>query len=301
MLLGEHTAARASAPSCDDGSGPIIALRGVGKSFVDAEGRSTVALEPVDIDVRRGEFLCLVGPSGCGKSTILNLVAGLDAPTLGTIAIRGEPVKGPGPDRTVMFQEAALFPWLTVLENVLFPLQVARVAKAEALSRAERYLRMVHLWKFHNARPHELSGGMKQRAALARSLVIEPEILLMDEPFGALDAQTADLLHAELEHIWRETHKTVLFVTHNPREAVRLGDRVIVLGTRPGRVKRVVSIDLPRPRDQEQRDVALLAAVLRNELKSEIEKVLREEVDDGWRPAQEPVRPGPDRGLGGGI
>ncbi len=280
---------------------PAIELRGVGKSFTDGDGRARVALEPVDLCVARGEFLCLVGPSGCGKSTVLNLVAGLETPTVGTLLVRGTPVAGPGPDRTVMFQDAALFPWLTVRENVLFPLEVAGVARGEARERAERYLRMVHLWRFCDARPHELSGGMRQRAALARALVIEPEILLMDEPFGALDAQTAELLHGELESIWRQTKKTVLFVTHNVREAVRLGDRVAVLGTRPGRIKRVVQVDLPRPRDEEQRDVAVLSAVLRAELKVEIEKVLREEVDDGWSPAQGPVRPGTDRGLGGGI
>ncbi|MDP3278826.1 MAG: ABC transporter ATP-binding protein [Deltaproteobacteria bacterium] len=278
-----------------------IALRGAAKRFVDAEGKTTQALSPVDLEVRDGEFVCLVGPSGCGKSTVLNLVAGLDQASEGEVLVRGEPVRGPGPDRTVMFQEAALFPWLTVAENVRFPLDVAGVARSEASGRVEQYLRMVHLWKFRDARPHELSGGMRQRAALARSLVVEPDILLMDEPFGALDAQTCEMLHAELETIWQRTKKTVLFVTHNVREAVRLADRVVVMGTRPGRIKRVLEVDLPRPRDQEQRDVGLLASVLRAELKVEIEKVLREEVDDGWRPTQGPVRPGPDRGMGGGI
>jgi NitT/TauT family transport system ATP-binding protein len=279
----------------------VIALHGAQKSFVDEHNVSHEALAPVDLAITKGEFLCLVGPSGCGKSTVLNLIAGLELPTAGQVLVRGQPVRGPGPDRTVMFQEAALFPWLTVLQNVLFPLRVAKVDELEAQSRAERYLRMVHLWKFRNARPHELSGGMRQRAALARSLVGEPEILLMDEPFGALDSQTCELLHAELESIWRSTKKTIVFVTHNVREAVRLADRVAVMGTRPGRIKRVLPIDLPRPRDQEQRDVGLLASVIRSELRVEIEKVTRDEVDEGWKPTSGPVRPEPEQDLGGGI
>jgi NitT/TauT family transport system ATP-binding protein len=280
---------------------PAIALEGVSKSFAtDSRGKVT-ALSTLDLEIPEGQFVCLVGPSGCGKTTILNLVAGLETASSGVVRVRGQAVKGPGPDRTVMFQDSALFPWLTVQKNVEFPLEVAGVPLAERSERAEHYLRMVHLWKFRGAQPHELSGGMRQRAALARALVIEPKILLMDEPFAALDAQTRDVLHAELERVWLETQKTVVFVTHNVREAVRLGDRVVILGTRPGRLKRVLDVDLARPRDAEQRDVTLLASVVTAELKAEIEKVMREEVDDAWKPASGVVRPRADRNVGGGI
>jgi NitT/TauT family transport system ATP-binding protein len=291
------------APSRDErvGPAPVVELRAVSKRFTDGEGRERTALAPVELRVARGEFVCLVGPSGCGKSTILNLVAGLERPSEGTVRARGSDVTGPGPDRTVMFQESALFPWLTVQENVRFPLEIAGVPAREAAERVERYLRMVHLWRFRDGRPHELSGGMRQRAALARALVVEPEILLMDEPFAALDAQTAELLRAELESIWARTGKTVLFVTHNVREAVRLADRVVILGTRPGCVKRVVPITLARPRDEADADVSALTSLVRAELEAEVAKVLREEVDDEWNPAQIAVRPGDDHGVGGGI
>jgi NitT/TauT family transport system ATP-binding protein len=280
---------------------PLIALAGVGKSFVAENGARHTALSAVDLAIPEGQFVCLVGPSGCGKTTILNLVAGLERPTEGEVRVRGVSVTGPGPDRTVMFQESALFPWLTVQQNVEFPLVIAGVPARERAERAERYLRMVHLWRFRAAQPHELSGGMRQRAALARALVAEPAILLMDEPFAALDAQTRDVLHGELERVWLETRKTVIFVTHNVREAVRLGDRVVILGTRPGRLKRVLDVEIARPRAADQRDIALLASVVTQELRVEIEKVMREEVDDAWEPAKGTVRPRADRNVGSGI
>jgi NitT/TauT family transport system ATP-binding protein len=275
-------------------------LAGVTKQFPTAR-HGSVALRGVDLTIPDGQFVCLVGPSGCGKSTILNLVAGLEMPSEGEVRVRGERVRGPGPDRTVMFQDSALFPWLDVEQNVSFPLEIANVPRAERAERVERYLRMVHLWRFRNAQPHELSGGMRQRAALARALVVEPSILLMDEPFAALDAQTRDVLHAELERVWLETRKTVIFVTHNVREAVRLGDRVVILGTRPGRIKRVLDVELARPRDPEQRDVHMLAGVVNAELRVEIEKVMREEADEVWQPASKPSKPTPERARGGGI
>ena len=200
-----------------------------------------------------------------------------------------------------MFQESALFPWLTVRRNVEFPLEVAGVPRAERDARVERYLKMVHLWRSRDSRPHELSGGMRQRAAMARALVSEPQMLLMDEPFAALDAQTRDVLHAELERIWLETRKTVVFVTHNVREAARLGDRVVIFGTRPGRVKRDLTVALPRPRAANDREVATLAAVVERELEIEIEKVIREELDDAWTPAGGAVPGGARSDLGGGI
>ena len=277
---------------------PIIALRGVTKSW---GGGRAAALAEVDLEVSEGQFVCLCGPSGCGKTTVLNLVAGLDFPTAGEVRVRGEAVRGPSPERTVMFQESALFPWLTVRRNVEFPLEVAGVPRAERDARVERYLKMVHLWRSRDSRPHELSGGMRQRAAMARALVSEPQMLLMDEPFAALDAQTRDVLHAELERIWLETRKTVVFVTHNVREAARLGDRVVIFGTRPGRVKRDLTVALPRPRAANDREVATLAAVVERELEIEIEKVIREELDDAWTPAGGAVPGGARSDLGGGI
>ena len=277
---------------------PIIALRGVTKSW---GGGRAAALAEVDLEVSEGQFVCLCGPSGCGKTTVLYLVAGLEFPTAGEVRVRGEAVRGPSPERTVMFQESALFPWLTVRRNVEFPLEVAGVPRAERDARVERYLKMVHLWRSRDSRPHELSGGMRQRAAMARALVSEPQMLLMDEPFAALDAQTRDVLHAELERIWLETRKTVVFVTHNVREAARLGDRVVIFGTRPGRVKRDLTVALPRPRAANDREVATLAAVVERELEIEIEKVIREELDDAWTPAGGAVPGGARSDLGGGI
>ena len=210
-----------------------------------------VALDCIDLGVRSGEFVCLIGPSGCGKSTLLNLVAGLDQPTTGQVSIDGRPVQGPGTDRVMIFQAAALFPWLNVLENVAFGLRMAGATRHDREELARRYLRMVHLLDFEQTFVHQLSGGMKQRVALARALALDPAVLLMDEPFGALDAQTRDLLHDELQNIWSGTAKTVLFVTHNVREAIVLGDRVVVLSPRPGRIKQEFPIDLARPRQIE--------------------------------------------------
>jgi NitT/TauT family transport system ATP-binding protein len=223
-----------------------VELRGVSKTF---EAKNpVVALDSIDLGVRPGEFVCLLGPSGCGKSTLLNLVAGLDQPTAGQVTIDGRPVQGPGTDRVMIFQAAALFPWLNVLENVAFGLRMAGATRRDREELARRYLRMVHLLDFEQTFVHHLSGGMKQRVALARALALDPAVLLMDEPFGALDAQTRDLLHDELQNIWSGTAKTVLFVTHNVREAIVLGDRVVVLSQRPGRIKQEFAIDLARPR-----------------------------------------------------
>jgi NitT/TauT family transport system ATP-binding protein len=279
------------------GGRPLIELGAVAKVW----GGAGAALQAIDLAVAEGEFLCLCGPSGCGKTTVLKLIAGLETATTGEVRVAGRAVAGAGPDRTVMFQEHALFPWLTVADNVAFPLEVAGVPRAERDRRVEAMLRTVHLWRYRGHHPHEVSGGMRQRAALARCLVGRPAILLMDEPFAALDAQTRDLLHAELERLWLGTRTTVVFVTHNVREAVRLGDRVVVMGTRPGRVKRVLDVDLPRPRGANDRDVTLLAAVVERELKIEIEKVIREELDDAWTPAASDLPRDPARGLGGGI
>ncbi len=242
-----------------------VELRGVSKTF---EGISpVVALDAIDLGVRAGEFVCLLGPSGCGKSTLLNLVAGLDAPTGGQVLVDGHPVEGPGTDRVMIFQTAALFPWLDVLDNAAFGLRMGGASRRDREEKARRYLQMVHLLEFERTFVHQLSGGMRQRVALARALALDPGILLMDEPFGALDAQTRDLLHDELQNIWSATAKTVLFVTHNVREAIVLGDRVVVLSARPGHVKQEFAIDLPRPRQIENYSVVDLSREILNVLK----------------------------------
>jgi NitT/TauT family transport system ATP-binding protein len=249
-----------------------IALNGVFRSYANSRGSFTPALQNIDLEIEQGEFVCIVGPSGCGKSTLLHLLAGLDRPTTGEITVDGEPVRGPGTDRILLFQELGLFPWLTVRQNVEFGLKMAGVSKIERRDRARIFLRMVHLSHFEDHYIHQLSGGMKQRVALARSLAIRPKILLMDEPFAALDAQTRDMLHDELERIWKETAPTIVFVTHNVREAVRLGDRVLLMSFRPGRIKKQFQIDLQRPRHVEDSDVASLSKEILGQLREEIDR-----------------------------
>ncbi len=278
----------------------MIRVEHLSKVFRSRRG-NTLALEEIDLTVGDGEFVCLVGPSGCGKSTLLNVIAGLEKPDAGRVLLDGKPITGPGFERSVMFQEAALFPWLTVRKNVEFGLELAHWPKAEWKERIERYLRMVHLWRFRDAYVHEISGGMKQRVALARALAPQPRVLLMDEPFAALDAQTRDVLHNEVQELWRQSKHTVVFVTHNVREAVRLGDRVVLMGSRPGCIKEDVKIDLARPRDTES-DVARYVARIMKVLRGEVEKVIREEIDDAWELApQGRVPPGSAGGMGDGI
>jgi NitT/TauT family transport system ATP-binding protein len=220
-----------------------IRLRGVTKTFGGRHDR-VVALDGVDLEVRTGEFLTLVGPSGCGKSTLLDLISGLTAPTDGEIRLNGTPVTGPGLDRGVVFQQYALFPWRTALGNVAFGLETKRVPRRERLARARDMLDLVGLAEFADHYPHQLSGGMKQRVAIARSLAYEPEVLLMDEPYAALDAQTREALQEQLRDIWRRTGTTVVFITHSIEEAVYLGERVAVMTSRPGRIKALLDIDL---------------------------------------------------------
>lgn len=247
-----------------------------------AAGSGTVeALGTIDLAIREEEFLCVVGPSGCGKSTLLNLIAGLERPDTGEAWCNGSPIAGPGPDRVVIFQEPALFPWLTVLGNVEFGLRLRGEARASRQERAMDALRLVHLHRFKDAFVHQLSGGMKQRVALARALVMDPEILLMDEPFAALDAQTRDMLHGELQAIWAQTRKTIVFVTHNVREASCLGDRVVLLTARPGRIKREFHVDQPRPRQIEDPGTISLARMVLADLKDEVRTAFREELGNG--------------------
>ncbi len=226
-----------------------LSVRDVSKCFGFGK-RITHALDHVSLEVGEGEFVCWVGPSGCGKSTLLNIIAGLDQADTGVVLNAGVPVGAPGRDRMMMFQESALFPWLDVLGNVLFGLKLKPgMSLSERTEVARYYLKLVGLEKFEHAYVHELSGGMKQRVALARALAPNPRVLLMDEPFGALDALTREQLYGDLQRIWAERRKTIIFVTHNVREAVCLGDRVVLFSPHPGRIREQFKIELPRPRD----------------------------------------------------
>ena len=245
-----------------------LAIHDVSKRFQVNHG-DVHALDRVSLDVREGEFVCLVGPSGCGKSTLLNLIAGLERPDDGQILVDGEPVTGPGPDRLVMFQESALFPWLDVMDNVLFGLKLKQeMPRKELRDLAMSYLRLVGLERFAHASVHELSGGMKQRVALARSLAPKPRMLLMDEPFAALDAMTREQLYGDLQRIWQEHRKTIVFVTHNVREAVCLGDRVVLFSPHPGRIREQFEVTLPRPRDINAVELAEHATLITRALRS---------------------------------
>ena len=233
----------------------MIEIRGLSKSFVGQDGGTVEALRDVDLHVRENEFLTVLGPSGCGKTTLLKAVAGLIPWDGGDIRIDGMPVRGPGPDRSMVFQNFALLPWATVLENVAFGLRMRGVAKAERGERARSLIAMVGLSGFETKRPGELSGGMQQRVGIARALAVQPQVLLMDEPFGAVDEQTRRLLQEELLSIWEEHRLTVVFITHSMEEAVLLGDRVVLMSARPGRIAEIVPVPLQRPRS---RDVGAL-------------------------------------------
>jgi len=256
-------------------SSPKIRIDKLGKTFGE-DAAQVQALRDFSLTVADGEFVCLVGPSGCGKTTVLRIVAGLEKPTSGTVDIRPS-TDANRPQNAMVFQEHGLFPWLTVGQNVEFGMKMKGLSKAERDEKTRYYLRLVHLSQFKDSRPHQLSGGMRQRVALARALATEPDVLLMDEPFAALDAQTRDMLHDELERIWAETGRTIIFVTHNVREAVRLGDRVALMSFRPGRVKQEFVVDLPRPRHLEEVEVARTAREILDSLRDEINKSLEAE------------------------
>jgi NitT/TauT family transport system ATP-binding protein len=223
-----------------------IVVRGLRHVYRPKRGNSVLAIEDLDLDVREREFLALLGPSGCGKSTLLYLMGGFLPVETGAILVDGRPVAGPGPDRGIVFQHFALFPWKTVLQNVLYGLERQNLAAQERKERAQNYINLVGLTGFENNYPSQLSGGMKQRAAIARTLAIDPKILLMDEPFGALDAQTRHLMQTELLAIWRRSPKTVIFVTHDVQEAVYLAERIVVMSARPGRIKAIVDVGLDK-------------------------------------------------------
>lgn len=240
-----------------------ISLRQVTKVYRNGR-RETPALDGIDLDVHRGEFVCVVGASGCGKTTLLNILAGLDDPSTGAARVDGRV--------GLMFQEAALFPWLTAAGNVELALKLRKVPRPERSEQVRSLLRAVQLDGFADRRPHELSGGMRQRVALARAFAQDADVLLMDEPFGALDAMTRDILHDELERLWRDRSLTIVFVTHNVREAVRLGDRVVVLTSRPGRVAHEQRIEVDRPRRIESPDVSSIAGEITVRLREEVRR-----------------------------
>ncbi|MEB2630923.1 ABC transporter ATP-binding protein [Peribacillus frigoritolerans] len=259
-----------------------LTIDGIEKSFKNEKKESIKVLDKINIEVEKGSFVSIVGPSGCGKSTLLYLIAGLDKADVGEIRVAGKKVVKPGPERVVVFQEAGLFPWLTVLENVTYGLKIKKMPKEEAKARALDILKMVHLSRYVDSYPHQLSGGMKQRVAIARALVMEPDILLMDEPFSALDEQTRMVLHKELLEIWRKTKVTIFFVTHNIREAVQLSEKIIVFATRPGKIKETISV--PSMKDGVMPDSVTLHTEQRvlSILQEEIEKVLKEEMGNDY-------------------
>jgi NitT/TauT family transport system ATP-binding protein len=248
-----------------------LETRNVTKEFSGNNvANSVTALENINLHIEEGEFICFVGPSGCGKTTLLNILAGLDKPTSGEVILNGRPVQETGPDRIMVFQENALFPWLKVIDNVEFGLKMAGVEKEKRHEIAMHFLDMMQLKKFAGAFTYQLSGGMKQRVAIARALVTDPEVLLMDEPFAALDSQTRDLLMVELQLIWERTRKTIVFVTHNIAESVCLGDRIIVFTSRPGRVKKEIVVEYRRPRLSEDNNLYSYRRKVLDELATEI-------------------------------
>ena len=227
----------------------MFSVQRASKSFATTAGPMLSALQNVDLDIKAGEFISIVGPSGCGKTTLLNLLAGFTQPTSGAVLKHGRPIRGPGPDRTMMFQDYALFPWLTVRDNIAFGLGAKQLSKAARDERADHFIDLVGLSGFADAYPSQLSGGMRQRVSIARALAPEPDAVLMDEPFAALDSLTRDQLQEELLRIWSRCRTTFVLITHNIDEAIYLGDRVVVVSRRPGRIRAVLSVPLPRPRD----------------------------------------------------
>ncbi|NRF90605.1 ABC transporter ATP-binding protein [Paenibacillus frigoriresistens] len=279
----------------------MITINNVNKAFSQRKGTSYTALDQVSLTIKKGEFVSIVGPSGCGKSTLLNLIAGFEKVSSGTITVGGQKVMAPGADRIVVFQEHGLFPWLSVLDNVAFGLKQKGLSKKERYALAFEQIKAVHLSKFVDRYPHELSGGMKQRVAIARALVMDPDILLMDEPFAALDEQTRFILLKDLEEIWLQTGKTILFITHNIREAVILSDRVIVMATQPGRVKKEFAVQAARPHQSGDPLIHALENKIMEALTDELEKVVREELGHAYSLKKNPISNSSTDHMGVGI
>lgn len=253
-----------------------LQLNSINKTFENTDKES---LSNISLSVEEGEFICIVGPSGCGKSTLLNLVAGLIQPTSGEILLDNKKIEGPGADRVMMFQEAALYPWLNVMENVMFGPQALGYNKAKQREIAEKYLHMVQLWNYRDYPIHQISGGMKQRTALARALAMDSKLLLMDEPFSALDKQTINVLREELEQIWEQTRKTILYVTHSVEEAIYFADRVVVMSENPGQIREIIPITLERPRHVENEAFMALRQQILASVKAGVRKSMKEEFD----------------------
>jgi NitT/TauT family transport system ATP-binding protein len=250
-----------------------IEIRGLSVDFAARRGERVLpALRDVSLQIQDREFVCLLGPSGCGKTTLLNCIAGFIEPTTGEIKLDDRPVEGPGPDRGIVFQEYGLFPWFTVEQNIQYGPRLKKLAKAALRAVSDHYIRLVHLEGFERHYPNELSGGMKQRVGIARALANQPEVLLLDEPFGALDAQTRERMQGELLKIWQAEQRTCIFVTHSIVEALFLADRVVVMTARPGRIKREITVPTPRPRDRTSNDFIALYRELDGLLREEIEK-----------------------------
>jgi NitT/TauT family transport system ATP-binding protein len=295
----------------------MLEIQNLHKSF----GQEKV-LEGLDISVNKGEFLSILGPSGCGKSTLIHMIAGLESVSSGKILMKDREVKAPGTDRILVFQSGALFPWLNVKENIAFGLSNVKAdtrsrektgnkndkkgkkdkfSDQEKQQRVEDLMKKVHLYQFRDKYPHQLSGGMKQRVSIARSLAMDPEVLLMDEPFSALDEQTKMVLHDELQRIWMETKKTIVFVTHNIREAVKLSDRVLVMGSHPGKIIKDISIPYAHPRKVTDPNLVEMERVIMEALKDEIEKRTKEELGDGYPMEESGVFSGHNYNMGDGI
>ncbi|WP_024822702.1 MULTISPECIES: ABC transporter ATP-binding protein [Aminobacterium] len=249
---------------------PIIHVRNLRKTFSTSQSEKICALVDINLEIQKNDFVCIVGPSGCGKSTLLRIIAGLEKATSGEVSYQGELISCPGRERGMVFQEYSLFPWRNILDNIGLGLEFAGKSTEEKQQKSMEYLKLVGLEKFGKAFPHELSGGMRQRAAIARALANDPEVLLMDEPFGALDAHTRILLQQELLRIWEAHKKTILFVTHSVDEAVFLSDKIVLMSARPGEIKRIININIPRPRKRSDPTFGTLTYEILNMLNKEI-------------------------------
>lgn len=252
----------------------MLILKNVTRTFISKENTIN-ALDNVNLEVNDEEFICILGPSGCGKTTLLRIIAGLDKPTAGEVLLDGVKVDKPGQDRGMVFQDYSLFPWRTVIDNIVFGLEVLGVDKKERYGSAREYLELLGLEKFENSFPYELSGGMRQRIAIVRALINNPKLLLMDEPFGALDAQTRNIMQAELLRICEKKHKTILFVTHSVDEAVYLADRIVVMSARPGTIKEIFNIDLPHPRIRTSQEANIIRDRVLKSLGTEMEHAMK--------------------------
>jgi len=305
MTLAEEEISVVSAklPAVAQGASTASAGRGrlvlekIDKTF---PGTRMAAVRQLSLTCEPGEFVVVVGPSGCGKSTLLNVAAGMLKPEGGRVLLDGRPVNGPGPDRAVVFQDHGLFPWLTAQQNIEFGLKMAGMGRDHRRQRVQEALRMVHLSQSGRKLVHELSGGMRQRVAIARALVMNPSVLLMDEPFAALDAQTRTLMHAQVQDLWVQTRKTILFVTHSVGEAVRLADRIVVLHAHPGRIRTEIAIELPHPRNFDSREIGELVHRVRREIEDEVNRV-NAQMAEYWKPQTPDDLGGHLVDMGGGI